>query len=167
MKKNPVLISIAAVLVIMIATPAFPAEELFDSAAAAKHMEQGFLLLKAKKFDAAAREFEEAASINPDAESYYYLGYAYYLKGRSGDVDARQKSRENFARAYEIDPNFSPTRYKTTEPVHPGESPQNETPSEAQIPANQQESLKTGPTPSAADQQTPVPQPTAPPAQSK
>jgi len=108
---------VTAVFVSVMAAPAFPAEEPFDTAAASKHVGQGITLLHAKKYDAAVKEFEEAASINPDAESYYYLGYTYYLKGRSGDEESREKSRENFSKAYEIDPNFSPTRYKPAEPV--------------------------------------------------
>jgi tetratricopeptide (TPR) repeat protein len=58
-----------------------------------------------------------------EAEAYYYAGYAYYLKGRSGDEDSRQKSVEYFDRAYEINPNFSPNKFKPTEPV-PGAADQ-------------------------------------------
>lgn len=108
-------------LALIVATSAFAADDLFDTATASKHIDQGLALLKAKKFDRAINEFEEAATINPDAEAYYYLGYAYYLKGRSGDEASRKKSRENFAKAYEIDPNFSPTRLKPTEPAPQGE----------------------------------------------
>jgi len=112
MKKKYVLTVITAVFVVMITAPALPAEDFFDTSAATKHMQQGFTFLKAKKYDFAVKEFEEAASINPDAEVYYYLGYTYYLKGRNGDEESRKKSRENFDKSYEIDPNFSPTRFK-------------------------------------------------------
>jgi len=91
-------------------------DELFDTQAAAGHMEKGIAHLKAKKPDAAIREFEAAAEIAPDAEAYYYLGYSYYLKGRAGDSASRALSRENFEQAYAIDPNFSPSRFKPTEP---------------------------------------------------
>lgn len=117
MVKKSLITFITAVFVVVIAAPAFPAEEPFDTTAATKHVGQGISLLHAKKYDAAIKEFEEAASINPDAEAYYYLGYSYYLKGRHGDEESRQKSRENFSKAYEIDPNFSPTRYKPAVPV--------------------------------------------------
>jgi tetratricopeptide (TPR) repeat protein len=94
----------------------FAQEDLFDSKAAAEHMEKGVAHLKAKKIDAAVREFEAAAEINPDAEACYFLGYAYYLKGRAGDTESRRLSREYFNQAYAIDPNFSPSRYKPAEP---------------------------------------------------
>ncbi|HTG01064.1 MAG TPA: hypothetical protein VK654_10820 [Nitrospirota bacterium] len=88
-------------------------EDLFDSKASGEHMEQGIAQLKAKKIDAAIREFEAAAEIAPDAEAYYFLGYAYYLKGRTGDAESRRLSREYFEQAYAIEPNFSPSRLKT------------------------------------------------------
>ena len=94
-------------------------EELFDTKAAAEGIEKGLNLLKAKKYDAAVEAFEEAAAISPDieAEALYYAGYACYMKGKSGDEDARQLSVEFFERAYEIDPNFSPNKFKPTEPM--------------------------------------------------
>ena len=111
------LIFVLTVLAGMIAAPAYPADELFDSATASKHMDQGIAFLKAKDFDAAINEFNAAAEIAPEAEAYYYLGYAYYMKSRKADGDSRRMSRENFEQAYEIDPNFSPTRYKPAEPA--------------------------------------------------
>ncbi|MGE5172805.1 MAG: hypothetical protein ACM3MD_03140 [Betaproteobacteria bacterium] len=111
-------------------------EELFDTKAAAEHIEKGIAQLKAKSFDAAIVEFEESASISPEAEPYYYLGYAYYLKGRSGeDGESRKLSRENFEKAYEIDPNYSPTRYKPAEPVPAKPEPEE---GERQAPADAQ-----------------------------
>ena len=115
MGKNPIFTFLVTALMITIAAPTPHAEDLFDTATASKHLEQGVALLKVKKYDAAIKEFEESASVNPDAEAYYYLGYAYYLKGRSGDEESRKKSRDYFAKAYEVDPSFTPTRYKTTE----------------------------------------------------
>jgi tetratricopeptide (TPR) repeat protein len=91
------------------------AEELFDTKAAVQHLEQGIALLNSKDYDAAIAEFDEAAAISPEAEAYYYLGYAYYLKGRKGDGENRNLSRENFEKAYEIDPNFTPTRTRPAE----------------------------------------------------
>jgi tetratricopeptide (TPR) repeat protein len=148
MMKKSMLAAIAAILLVVITAPAFPAEELFDTASAAVHVKQGISLLHAKKYDAAIKEFEEAASINPDAEAYYYLGYTFYLKGRSGDESSREKSRENFAKAYEIDPNFSPTRFK------PAEAPQSVVGNRPEEPANagtapSRELPQTQPTPSA------------------
>jgi len=104
-------------MVSFIAAPAFPEDGLFDTATASKHLEQGISCLKAKDFDAAIREFDESAAIAPEAEAYYYLGYAYYMKSRKVDGESRKLSLDNFGKAYEIDPNFSPTRFKPSEPA--------------------------------------------------
>jgi len=114
---------IACILMVMMVAAVAPAgwaaeeEPLFDTKAAAADLEKGLGLVKAKKFDEAVAVFEEAAATNPDveAEAYYYAGYAYYLKSKSGDEDSRQKSVEFFDRAYEINPNFSPNKFKPTE----------------------------------------------------
>jgi tetratricopeptide (TPR) repeat protein len=95
----------------------YAADELSDTQTAAKHVEQGIAHLKANNLDAAISEFEESNEILPDAESSYYLGYAYYLKSRKDNGENRKKSLEYFEQAYEIDPNFSPARYKTVEPT--------------------------------------------------
>lgn len=145
MRKNSILAFFITALVIMVAAPAFPAEELFDTATATKHMEQGIAFLKAKKYDAAVGEFEESASVSPDAEAYYYLGYTYYLKGRKGDEESRKKSRENFEKAYEINPNFSPTRYKPAEPAPAPDTVQKQEPTEPQMTPSQQEPPQTQP----------------------
>ncbi len=108
MRKNRSLIFVLAILLGMSPLAGQAEEELFDTKAAAQHVEQGIAFLKAKNFDAAIEEFDEAASISPEAEAYYYLGYAYYLKGRGGDGESRKLSRESFEKAYEIDPNFTP-----------------------------------------------------------
>ncbi len=117
MAYNRSMIFVLTVLLCMAAAPAFASEELFDTATASIHIEQGISFLKAKDFDAAIAEFDESASIAPEAEAYYYLGYAYYMKNRKGDGETRQKALENFDLAYELDPNFSPTRYKVPEPA--------------------------------------------------
>jgi tetratricopeptide (TPR) repeat protein len=114
-----------------------PEEELFDTKAAAAHMEKGVHLLKAKKIDAAIEEFEVAVAAAPEAEAYYLLGYAYYLKGRTGDEDARQKAIENFDMAYQINPNFSPNKFKPSEPITvPGTQPSGDVTPAAVAPAN-------------------------------
>lgn len=122
---------IAGILIVMVVIAFAPAgwaaeeEPLFDTKAAAAGLEKGLALIKAKKYDQAVAEFEEAAATSPDveAEAYYYAGYAYYLKSRSGDEDSRQKSVEYFDRAYEINPNFSPNKFKPEEPM-PGAAAQ-------------------------------------------
>lgn len=101
-------------------------EELFDTRAAEKHIEQGVAHLKAKKVDAAISELEAAAEISPEAEVFYYLGYAYYLKGRAGSAESREQSRMNFEQAFELDPNFTPTRFKPAMAAPAGAAPASE-----------------------------------------
>ena len=157
MKKKSLLVVLF--LIALLGAAVFPAhadEELFDTKAAAQHMDNGIAYLKAKNFDAAIREFEAAEEINPDAEAYYYLGYAYYLKGRTGDKESRIKSRENFKNAYEIDPNFTPTRLKPTEPA-PAAVEQ----AEQSGPSTTAESRVTPTAPAPEDQQPTQPAPPA------
>lgn len=117
MEKKRILVAVLTAVLTVIPLAGHAEEELFDTKAAAKHLEQGVAYMNAKNLDAAIREFEESAGMNPEAEAFYYLGYAYYLKGRNGDADSRAQSLENFDKAYELDPNFSPTRYKPGEPA--------------------------------------------------
>ena len=116
MAKNRLLVITLLGMLSMAAARAGTADEAFDTAAA-KHLEQGFSQLKAKNYDAAIKEFEASAEISPEAEPYYYLGYIYYLKSRKDNGQNRQKSLENFEKAYEIDPNFSPAREKPSVPI--------------------------------------------------
>ncbi len=90
--------------------PVFSADELFDTKAAAEHTEKGIEYLKGKNLDASIKELEESVAINPDAEAYYFLGYAYYLKGKAGDSESRKRSKESFDKAYELNPGFTPSR---------------------------------------------------------
>ncbi len=135
MGTNRTLVFVLTILAVLAPLIGHAEEELFDTKAAAEHIEKGIAQLKAKNFDAAIAEFEESASISPEAEAYYYLGYAYYLKGRSGDGESRKLSRENFEKAYEIDPSFSPTRYKPPEPAPEKEKRQQPVQKTSQAPA--------------------------------
>jgi tetratricopeptide (TPR) repeat protein len=151
MANNRLLVFTLITMLSLVAATAFPADELFDTMATAKHMEQGFSYLKAKNYDAAIKAFEESAEISPEAESYYYLGYAYYLKSRKDNGQSRQKSLENFEKAYEIDPNFSPTRYKPSGPSEPKLQTSSK-PSETAEPIDPQQAE---PKPPTADQPKP------------
>jgi tetratricopeptide (TPR) repeat protein len=118
--RGKIVLVLIAVLTLAVA-PALRAaeEELFDTKGAAASLEKGLSLLKAKKYDAAITVFEEAAATSPDveAEAYYYAGYAYYLKGKAGDEESRQKAIEYFDTVYEINPNFTPNKFKPAEPL--------------------------------------------------
>ncbi len=117
MGKSRMLVFVLFIALGLLPLTALAAEELFDTKTASDHIEKGIAKLKAGSYDAAIGEFEEASSISPDAEAYYYLGYAYYMKGKkTGDGDSRKKSLEYFNEAYEIDPNFTPSRYKPAMP---------------------------------------------------
>ena len=119
MRRTISLILMVSLVAAVIPVLASAEEELFDSKAAAAAIEKGIKLIKAKQYDNAVEAFEDAAATSPDieAEALYYAGYACYLKGKSGDEDARQRSVEYFDRAYEINPNFSPNKFKPTEPM--------------------------------------------------
>jgi len=119
-EKIALILVVTLLLAVLPALNAAAAEEpLFDTEAAKAGLEKGLALVKQKKYDAAVEVFEEAAATSPEveAEALYYAGYACYLKGRAGDEDARQRSVEFFDRAYEINPNFSPNKFKPTEPL--------------------------------------------------
>jgi tetratricopeptide (TPR) repeat protein len=160
-KMNRLLVLVLTIILSIISTSGYAAEELFDTKTAEKHIEQGIAYLKAKNFDAAISEFDEASVILPDAEAYYFLGYAYYLKGRSGDADSRKKSMESFEKAYEIDPNFSPTRFKPAETDMMGaqQAPKQE---EATSPASAQTATQAQPSQPAQPQPEQQAQPAQP-----
>ena len=82
MLRHKILLLLFTALCFGLAAQAFPAEELFDTKASQELLEKGIMHLAAKNYDAAITVFEEAASIAPDAEAFYYLGYAYYMKGK-------------------------------------------------------------------------------------
>ncbi len=133
-------------------------EELFDTKAAAAHIEKGITHLKNKNYDAAINELEEAADINPDAEAYYYLGYAYYMKGKKGDAESRKKSIEAFDKAYELNPGFTPSRFKPAEtPELPRKAKPKETPETPAVPSGPAE-----PVPQSEEQTSGVDQPSQP-----
>ncbi|MDA8098744.1 MAG: hypothetical protein M0042_03880 [Nitrospiraceae bacterium] len=166
----------AGALVVMMLACAFPAfaadEELFDTKAAASSIEKGKKLLSQKKYDAAIEAFEDAISAAPDAESYYLLGYAYYIKGKAGDEASRQKAREYFEEVYNINPNFSPSKFRVPEVMAaPGSQPAAGSATPASIaPAGKLEIPPAAPAPATAPASQPapsaepVPQP-APPAE--
>ena len=126
MKNNRILVFALAVVLTIIPLSGYAADELFDTKEASKYVDKGISLLHAKNYNAAIAAFEESVAISPEAEAYYYLGYAYYLKSRKGDSESRELSRENFEKAYELDPNFTPTRTPPAEPMFGSAQPKQE-----------------------------------------
>lgn len=150
MRKSLIMMLLITAIITEMQIVSYAADELFDAKTAAEHMAKGIAHLKAKQYDAAIDELSESASVYPEAEAFYYLGYAYYMKGRKGDGESRKNAMENFEQAYELDPNFTPTRYKPEEPL-PLKS--------------EQKNIETQqtPAPDASPQQTPeAPQPAQP-----
>lgn len=119
MRKSLIMILLVTAIITEMQTVSYAADELFDAKTAAEHMTKGIAHLKAKQYDAAIDELSESASVYPEAEAFYYLGYAYYMKGRKGDGESRKNAMENFEQAYELDPSFTPTRYMPAEPLPP------------------------------------------------
>jgi tetratricopeptide (TPR) repeat protein len=104
------------VLLVMVSLPVLAAEEeLFDTKAAIELREKGRQLLNTRKYDAAIEALEESVDTAPDAEAFYLLGYAYYMKGKAGDEESKEKAKENFEEAYTLNPNFSPSKFKPEE----------------------------------------------------
>ncbi len=147
--RRTLVILLVSVVVLAGAQLAYAEEELFDVKAAAPHIEKGIAHLKEKKYDAAIKELEEAVTINPDAEAYYYLGYAYYMKGRKGDAESRKKSVECFDKAYELNPGFTPSRFKPAEAGEAKQEPKSTEPEPSPAPA-----APSQPAEPAPDQQT-------------
>jgi len=110
MRISLILLSLA--MFVGLLSPALAEEELFDTKAAAEYRQQGIESLRHKDYNAAIEAFEDAVASSPDAESYYLLGYAYYMKGKMGDDESRIKAVENFNQAYQISPNFTPSKFK-------------------------------------------------------
>jgi len=153
MGKNRIVVVVLIIALGLAPLAAHAAEELFDTKASADHIEKGIAHLKAKDYDAAISEFEESASIAPEAEAYYYLGYAYYMKSRTQDGENRKKSLEYFNNAYEINPNFTPSRFKPAEPVTPAE----QQPQETTAPTGTQETASPAPAAETTPPAAPAP----------
>ncbi|MBI5043450.1 MAG: tetratricopeptide repeat protein [Nitrospirae bacterium] len=102
MKKLFALIAVSVVTLFL--STSLPAqEELFDTKAAEEHFKKGLELYFQKEYSVAAKEFKEAANINPNsAKSYYFLGYSYYKLGMLKDAG------EAFEQGYQLDPYYSP-----------------------------------------------------------
>jgi tetratricopeptide (TPR) repeat protein len=93
------------------------ADELFDTAGATELTNKGVSELMRGHYNEAIEALEESVGIDPQAPTFYYLGYAYYMKGKKGDEESRTKAMENFDKAYELDPGFTPIKIKTDEPA--------------------------------------------------
>lgn len=66
--------------------------------------EKGIRAYLKKDYAAAVAHLKVYAAQNPDAKTFYLLGYAHYK------LKNRQESARYFRDAYQIDPNFSPRK---------------------------------------------------------
>jgi len=115
-KLKPV-IFIAIMMLCILPGPGRAADELFDTEGAAALTNKGVNDLMLGHYDAAIEALEESVGIDPQAPAFYYLGYAYYMKSKKGDGDSLINAMENFDKAYELDPSFTPIKIKPSEPA--------------------------------------------------
>jgi len=89
-----------------------------SSSGAQAHIDAGLKAFIRGRFSRAQEEFEKAYSIDPQsAAAAFYLGYACYKLGeptRRMDPN-KQRSKELFATAYELDPAFVPVWHTKTD----------------------------------------------------
>jgi len=82
------------------------------SGAANLYLDAGIAAFKKRRFSAARAEFEKAEAAEPQsAAAAYYLGYTFYKLGEpSKRLNAnKEKAKELFAKAFSLDPTFTPT----------------------------------------------------------
>jgi len=116
-------IFIAVMMLIILPGTGHAADDLFDTAAATALTDKGISALMRGHYDGAIEALEESVNIDPKAPAFYYLGYAYYMKSKKSDGEDRTKAMENFGKAYELDPNFTPIKIKTAEPAAEAQTP--------------------------------------------
>ncbi len=89
---------------------AFPVVGLTQSTAE-EHRSAGMAAYRKLHFREAERQFQAAVDSDPtSAASLYYLGYTVYkiAEPRRPNDSGKQRAAELFARAYAIDPGFTP-----------------------------------------------------------
>jgi tetratricopeptide (TPR) repeat protein len=82
------------------------------TAATDPYVSAGIAAFKKRRFAAARAEFEKAEAANPQsAAAAYYLGYTFYKLGEpSKRMNAnKEKAKELFAKAFQLDPAFTPS----------------------------------------------------------
>jgi tetratricopeptide (TPR) repeat protein len=92
--------------------PAVKTADLPAPGPAAASIDAGIAAFKKRRFAAARAEFEKAEAADPQsAAAAYYLGYTYYKLGEpSKRMNAnKEKAKELFAKAFQLNPTFTPT----------------------------------------------------------
>ncbi len=76
------------------------------------HIAAGLAAFRKKRFSAARTHFQQAVDANPDsAAAHFYLGYTIYkiAEPKRANSPGKQEAAGHFAKAYELDPAFTPT----------------------------------------------------------
>ena len=82
-----------------------------STGAAQPHLDAGLAAFRKRRFSQAEIEFRKAADAEPQsAAAAFYLGYTYYkiAEPKRHDSPGKQKAAELFAKAYALDPAFTP-----------------------------------------------------------
>ena len=112
---------LAAALLLVVITPqaappaappqAVVATEMNAGSPAKTAIAAGQAAFRKRRFRAAQADFEKAVAADPQsAAAEFYLGYTHYKLGEpSRRLNAnKEKAKELFAKAYTLDPSFSP-----------------------------------------------------------
>lgn len=97
---------LAAALLLVVMTPSAEATADAPSAIAA-----GQAAFKKRHFKAAQADFEKALAADPQsAAAAFYLGYTHYKMGEPSRRmnEHKQQAKELFAKAFALDPTFTP-----------------------------------------------------------
>jgi len=91
--------------------PPATAPAAHSTASVDSHIDAGLAAFKKKRFRQAEIEFRQAVDADPNnAAATWYLGYTYYkiAEPKRHDSPGKQKAAELFAKAYALDPAFTP-----------------------------------------------------------
>jgi Tfp pilus assembly protein PilF len=82
-----------------------------STGAAQPHLDAGLAAFRKRRFSQAEIEFRKAVDAEPqNAAAAFYLAYTYYkiAEPKRHDSPGKQKAAELFAKAYALDPAFTP-----------------------------------------------------------
>ncbi len=112
----PLIVLVASLGVAGAAEPADPqtavkSTDVPASGAAQPSIDAGLKAFVRHHFSQAEVEFRKAVDADPQsAAAHFYLGYTYYKMGEPARRmnEHKEKAREEFAKAFELDPTFRP-----------------------------------------------------------
>ncbi|PYQ52547.1 MAG: hypothetical protein DMF78_11060 [Acidobacteria bacterium] len=88
-----------------------PAAAAAPTGSAGDAIQAGLAAFGKRRFSQAKAEFEKAVAADPQsAAAHFYLGYTIYkiAEPKKHDSPGKHEAAEQFAKAYELDPNFKP-----------------------------------------------------------